>query len=213
MSRTEISRSESADAEPIQLEWSRLLVEPIALCIGDWLESGKLEESDLDGTLTANARGVVDAGTVGDTWIPLADMESLVAVLANQLGGDPALVEWAQEIFDHWSDEESFAAILEEAGRLVDGAGYAAARLAQTLVRRSEWTYEGGRSRFEIRLSGLSGTSTGLRSLLGALLSGIAERTESGFDDVRFEGVDRGDLAVFGDATDQRSPDRSVYVR
>jgi hypothetical protein len=176
--------------------WSRLLTERFASRIADWLESGKIEDADLDVALTPNARAAVDARSIGDAWTTLTDLESLVAVVSDQLGGDPALVEWAPEILDEWVVEEPLASILEESRRLVDAAGYAASRLAVCLIRDADWSYEGGAARFEVRVAGLEQASTPLLSIVGALLAGTASRAESRFEDVRFDGIDRGELIV-----------------
>lgn len=193
-------------SEQTDPEWSRWLVEPVAGRIADWVASGKLDESALESRLTANARAVVDARTVGDTDLPLADMESLISVLSEQLGGDSALAEWAPELLDAWAvgvERRTLAPILVEAGRLVDGAGYAAGRLSEKLMRRSDWSYTGGRAGFEVQVGGLDAASTGLLSLVGALMAGMAERAEAGFDDVRFRGVDTGRLSVFSSSRGQ----------
>ena len=195
------------------IELSGLFIQPLAQRIAGWLDTGKLDDEDLDDALTPNARSIVDPSTDFTHWVPLDDVETLVAVVANQLGGETGLADWAQTIVDGWVDEQRVVSILRDARGLVDGPGYAVVQSSKRLIRDSQWHYEGGRDRFSVRLSGLETASSPLKALLGALLSRLAEATENGFEDVRFTGVDAAELLVFGerrklDPVDEKSESR-----
>ena len=195
------------------IELSGLFIQPLAQRIADWLDTGKLDEADLDGALTPNARALVDPSTDSTDWVPLADVETLVAVVAGQLGGEVGLAAWAQTVVDGWADEQRVVSILQDARGLVDGPGYVVIESSKRLIRDSDWHYEGGRNRFSVRLCGLESASSDLRVLLGVLLSRLAEATEQGFEDVRFEAVAAADLLVFGersggDPIDEKSESR-----
>jgi len=181
------------------IELSGLFIEPLAQRIADWLDTGKLDEADLDGALTPNARALVDPSTDSTDWVPLADVETLVAVVAGQLGGEAGLAGWAQTVVDGWADEQRVVSILQDARGLVDAPGYVVIESSKRLIRASDWHYEGGRNRFSVRLCGLESASSDLKALLGALLSRLAEATEQGFEDVRFEGGAAADLLVCGE--------------
>ena len=47
-----------------------------------------------------NARALVDPSTDSTDWVPLADVETLVAVVAGQLGSEAGLAGWAQTVVD-----------------------------------------------------------------------------------------------------------------
>lgn len=192
--------------DPICL--SGLFLEPVTTRLARWLEAGKLDEGDLDDALTANARALVDHHPAQAEWTPLADVESLVGLASAQLGGETGLVEWAQEIVDVWADEDRVVSILEEAVGLVDGPGYAVVSVSERFVSGADWQYQGGRDRFSVRIAGLEETSAELKALLGALLARLAECASSDFEDVRFEGVDAGELVIFGRS--QRTLPRDV---
>jgi hypothetical protein len=181
------------------IELSGLFIQPLAQRIAGWLDTGKLDEEDLDDALTPNARSIVDPSTDFTHWVPLDDVETLVAVVARQLGGETGLADWAQTIVDGWADEQRVVSILQDARGMVDGPGYAVIQSSKRLIRDSDWRYEGGGDRFSVRLLGLETASPYLKVLLGAILSRIAEATENGFEDVRFEAVDAAELLVFGE--------------
>lgn len=176
-----------------------LFIQPLAERVSAWLEAGKLGEAEVDASLTSNARSIIDLESVSAEWIPLEDVESLVACVAEQTGGDAGLAEWADSIVESWSDEARIVSILDEALGLVDGPGYVVSQSCERLVQGTDWTYEGGRDRFSVRVAGLGAASVALKSLLGALLSRLAECPDPDFDDVRFEGVDGSELHVFGE--------------
>jgi hypothetical protein len=195
------------------IELSGLFIQPLARRIAGWLDTGKLDEEDLDDALTPNARSIVDPSTDFTDWVPLADVETLIAVVAGQLGGETGLAEWAGSIVDGWAEEQGVVSILQDAHGLVDGPGYAVVQSSKRLIRDSDWQYEGGRDQFSVRLVGLDAASSDLKVLLGALLSRLAEATQNGFDDVRFEGIDSTDLLIFGersvlDLTDETGESR-----
>jgi hypothetical protein len=187
-----------AEAIVHSIELSGLIIAPLVQRIAGWLDTGKLDEAELDGALTPNARSIVDPSTDFTDWVPLADVETLVAVVAGQLGGETGLADWAQTVVDGWADEQRVVSIRQAARGLVDGPGYVVIQSSKQLIRDSDWHYEGGRNRFSVRLGGLETASSDLRALLGALLSRLAEATENGFEDVRFEAVAATDLLVFG---------------
>ena len=178
---------------------SGLFIQSLTRRIERWLESGKLDESDLDRALTPNARSVVEGAGVSVEGLPLADAESLVALASDQLGGDTGLVEWAREIVDEWQGDSRVAGILEACLRLQDGPGFVVTQASEQILASPTWLYEGGAELFTVRLRGLEDATPGLTALVGALLCRLAERAGRGFDDVRFEGVDRGELLVFGE--------------
>ena len=185
--------------DPIHL--SGLLVQPLAQRIRGWCSDGKLTDDDLDRRLTADARAHLEHSTRFADWASIADVESLVALAAEQIGGETGLVDWAEEIVDDWQAERDIDALLRSARSLTDGPGYVVSQVAALLVRDADWVYEGGRSAFSVRLRGLTDASPGLKSLVGALLARMAMCAKSSEFDVRFEGVDEADLVVFGETT------------
>ncbi|HPG27730.1 MAG: hypothetical protein H6748_04740 [Spirochaetaceae bacterium] len=178
-----------------------LLVAPLAERIRGWLRAGKLLEEDLERVLSVDARALVDHPVDPSDRVPVADVEGLVALASEQLGGDPALVEWAEAIVDEWCRGDHFDAILRAAPRLVDAPGFVVAQAGERLLGRSDWRYEGGRRGFAVRLAGLEGASSALKSWTGALLARLASEVGEPGLDVRFEGVDAGALVVFGEPT------------
>lgn len=178
---------------------SRLLVEPLARQIDHWIERGKLDDTDLDRILSPDARSIIDLPASASIWMPIAEVETLVALVAEQLGGGTGLVEWSRQVVHQWQEEERIASLVADARGIVDAAGYVVSQLSEWLVLDPEWRCESGRERFAVSIFGLSDASVDLRTLLGALLAGVAESGGTGFDDVRFEGVDAGALVVFGE--------------
>ncbi len=195
------------------VQLSGLLVKPLVERLSDWIESGKLDEHVLDAALTPDARSLLEPSDVGMAWIPLADVESIVDVVAGQLGGEPGLVEWAPEIVERWLEEEPVRAIGARARGLVDAAGFVVAQASEQLVRQPDWRYRGGRLAFRAELRGLPTASASLKALIGALLSRLVERTAEGFDDVRVDGVDAEHLAVFGERDEPGSDSGSARSR
>jgi len=180
-------------------ELSGLLVRPLAERVSEWLDAGKLDADDLDRILTPNACSLVEAGAECMDWVPLEDAEALVALISEQVGGGPGLVEWAETIVDRWLSDSPFAETANAAQGLIDAAGYAASQSSEKLIRNADWRLEAGRDRFSFRVLGLESMSSDLKTLLGALLSRLAEGADRGFDDLRFDGVDGGELRVFGE--------------
>jgi len=194
-------------------ELSGLLARNLANQISNWLDAGKLDADDLDRVLTPNGSSIVEASANFMEWVPLEDVEALVSVLSDQLGGGTGIVEWAEEIVDGWALESPFDLVLRQASRLVDGAGYVVSQSSEVLIRNGVWRFEGGRGHFSVRLIGLEAMSADLKTLLGALLSRLAERADCGFDDLRFDGVDGDTLCIFGEgpkivSIDESSSDR-----
>jgi hypothetical protein len=178
---------------------SGLFVQPLATRVNDWLDAGKLDEGDLDRVLTPDARSIVDSLTVSTNWVPIRDVEGLVYLIAEQVGGGTGLVEWAETIVNAWEVDERLVSILDRASGLVDAAGYIVAQSSECLIRDADWRFEGGRERFEVRLRGLEAASSDLKTLLGALLSRLAEKGQCGFEDLRFHGVDSAELCIFAE--------------
>jgi len=195
------------------LQLSGLFVAPLAGCVASWIGAGKLDDDDLDGVLTANARVIVDAPSEFADWMPLEDVESLVRIVAAQLGATDGLVEWVESVVDGWSEDGQVASILQGATSLIDGTGYVVALTSERLIRDSNWRFEGGRERFSVRLLGLESMSADLKAILGAFLSRLAQRLEGGFDDLRFEGVDGEELCIFGERTCSDPSDPSSESR
>ena len=193
MSASSVSASPDAS-----LELSGLIVQPIARRLADWTESGKLEDEALDG-LSTEARAWVEHSIASTDWAELAEVEALVDLAATQLGGETGIVEWADEIAADLLECAPIADVVEAARRLTDdGPGFAASQASDRLLRAVAWAYEGGASRFSVRLEGLGDASPALKSLIGACLARIAEAGDPRDFDTRFEGVDAATLAVFG---------------
>ena len=187
----------SPSAPPLAL--SGLIVQPIARRLADWTESGKLEDAALDG-LSTEARAWVEHSISPSDWAGVDDVEALVAIAAEQLGGETGIVEWADEIVRDLIETGPIADVLAAAARLPgDGPGFAASQTSERILRAVAWGYEGGASRFAVRLEGLGEASPALKSLLGACLARVAEEGDARAFDTRFEGVDGGALAVFGE--------------
>ncbi len=190
------------------------LVARLAERIRGWVREGKLDEDTLDRALSPDARAFLDHALSPGDWADLADVEGLVALVADQLGGETGLVDWADALVADWIDEPEIAEILASGHRLVDGPGYVVGRASERLVRHSTfpaWQYEGGRTRFSVRLEGVAAVGPALKALVGAILARLAAASDVRSFDVRFEGVDVGSLVVFGeladDTVDQGSPE------
>ncbi|HEB91779.1 MAG TPA: hypothetical protein ENI85_19545 [Deltaproteobacteria bacterium] len=178
---------------------SGLFVQPIADRVRIWNEEGKLDEGELDRTLSPDARALVDHSIGTGDWVPMRDVEGLIGLVAEQLGGETGLVEWAEEVVASWEGEEEIVRLLRSGRSLTDAPGFLVSQAAGMLLRDADWFYEGGWSAFSVRIRGLHGASLALKALLGALLARLAiARGGRGFD-VRFDGIDGDDLLVFGE--------------
>lgn len=183
-----------------EIHLSGLIAQPIASRIRSWLEDGKLTEDDLDRTLTTEARAHVEHSIGHADWASLADVEGLVELASQQIGGETGLVEWADELVEDCRRDERLANVLRAGMALVDSPGFIVSQASSIFLRDAEWFYDGGRSGWSVRLAGVGDASSELKSLLGALLARLADTSDGRDFDVRFEGVDRDDLVVFGEA-------------
>jgi hypothetical protein len=181
------------------IEFSGLLVQPVAHRVREWFLAGKIDEGQLERGLTFAARAYVDHEIAGRDWAPISDVEGLVGLAADQLGGETGLVDWAEEIVQGWTLEGPIEALIASARRIVDGPGLVACRASELLLRTSGWQYEGGRESFCVRLQGVEQASPALKALLGATLGRLAAAGDSREFDVRFDGLDGGELVIFGE--------------
>ncbi len=179
---------------------SGLFAQPIAQRVRDWVAAGKVSEDDLDRELTTEARAHVEHSIGLDDWASLEDIEGLIELASQQLGGDTGLVEWADEIVEAWCEEERLERVLHAGRSLMDTPGFIVSQASEILIRDADWFYEGGRSVFSVRFAGIGDASSKLKSLLGASLARLAAAAGDHDFDVRFEGVDSDDLVVFGEA-------------
>lgn len=185
---------------------SGLLVGPIAQRIRAWSLDGKINEDDLEFALTADARALVDHSAGFVDWIPLEDVEGLVSLVAEQIGGETGLVEWAQELIESWQDEAPIDNLIRGGQSLADAPGFVVSQACELLVRDADWVYDGGRSAFAVRLRGMSEMSPALKVLLGALLARLATAPDGRDFDVRFDGIDDSDLRIFGEVLSGKDP-------
>ena len=51
-----------------------------------------------------------------EDWASLEDVESLVAVVAAQLGGETGLVDWAEALVAEWLEDDSIPSLMGAAG-------------------------------------------------------------------------------------------------
>jgi len=181
------------------IELSGLLVQPIADRVRDWVHAGKLDEDDLERALSTDARAFVDHSIAVSDWAPLCDVEGLIGLAAEQLGGETGIVEWADEIVSGWLLEASVEGLMAQSRAIVDGPGFVVSQASGLLVRNPVWRYDGGREGFSVRLLGFAKVSPALKALLGATLARLAARADAREFDVRFDGLDRGELVVFGE--------------
>jgi len=171
-------------------------VEPLARLVRDWQGDGKLDEDDLDRVLSARARAWVDGVCEANAPTPAEDVETLVALVAGQLGGEAALADLAGEIASEWLERSPFDGLLRAGRSLVDGPGFVAGEAAERLVVDPDWHYRGGRDAFALRLDGVAEASPALKALLGALLVRLAGAAAHGPIDLHVEGLDGGPLVV-----------------
>jgi len=187
---------------------SGLIAGPIAQRIRDWNLEGKINEEDLDHALSSDGRALVDHSLAFGDWVPSEDVEGLVGLAAEQIGGETGLVEWADEIILGWRSESAIQDLIHAARALADSPGFVVSQMSELVVRDADWSYDGGRTSFSVRLRGLGEMSPALKALVGALLARMALLpTELDFD-VRFDGIDGGDLVVFGEAPDGTDDDQ-----
>ena len=187
---------------------SGLLVGPIAQRIRAWSLDGKINEDDLEFALTADARALVDHSAGFVDWIPLEDVEGLVSLVAEQIGGETGLVEWAQELSESWQNEAPIDDLIRGGRSLADAPGFVVSQACELLVRDADWVYDGGRSAFAVRLRGMSEVSPALKVLLGALLARLATAPDGRDFDVRFDGIDDSDLRIFGETLSGEDPNQ-----
>jgi hypothetical protein len=138
------------------------------------------------------------------------DVESLVDLMADQIGGETGFVEWADEIVEGWREELVISELLRGSRSLVDAPGYLVCMASERLLRGAHWRYEGGRTTFSVRLPDLAEASPALKALLGAVLARLAASPQDGRFDVRFEGVDGPELIVFGETESQPAIDDAL---
>lgn len=181
------------------IELSGLLVQPIADRVRDWFHAGKLDEDDLERALSSDARAFVDHSIAARDWAPLRDVEGLIALAAEQLGGETGIVEWADEIVADWLLEAEVEGLMAQSRAIVDGPGFVVSQASELLVRESVWRYDGGREGFSVRLLGMAEVSPALKALLGATLARLAAGACARALDVRFDGIDGDELVVFGE--------------
>lgn len=184
---------------------SGLIVEPIAERIRGWNVAGKISEEDLENALSGDARALIDHSLSEEDWASLDDVEGLVGLVAEQIGGETGLVEWADEIVSDWQEKAAIENLVKVGCSLTDSPGFVVSQASALLLRDADWLYDGGRSSFNVRLRGMSEVSPALKALIGALLARLAMISTDLEFDVRFDGVDDGDLVVFGEIAEQES--------
>lgn len=182
------------------IQLSGFMVQPVARRIRDWNQSGKVSEEDLDRSLSTDARALVDHSLALADWVPIDDVEALVGLAAEQIGVETGLVEWAEEIVGDWQTEESIEDLIRAGRALVDSPGFVLSQVSRLVLRDADWLYEGGRSSFSVRLHGMADVSPGLKALIGALFARLAVVPCDCDFDVRFDGIDDGDLIIFGES-------------
>ncbi len=181
------------------IELSGRWVAHLAGRVRAWELEGKLDEEDLDRALSTDARAWVDHTLAFDDWAAIEDVEALVALMAERLGGEAGLVEGIDELVPDLLLDATVEEVVTAGRRLIDGPGFAASQLCERMVRRVAWSYEGGRESFSLRLEGLEAASPALRAMLGSTLARLAAMADARDYDVRVDGVDGGPLVVFGE--------------
>jgi hypothetical protein len=185
-----------------RIHLSGLIAAPIANRIRHWNLDNKISEEDLDRALSCDGRALVDHSLAFGDWVPVEDVEGLVGLAAEQIGGETGLVEWADEIVRGWQSESAVGDLIHVGRSLADSSGFVVSQMSGLVVRDADWSYDGGRTSFSVRLRGLGEMSPALKALIGASLARLAlVPTDLDFD-VRFDGIDGEDLVVFGDAPD-----------
>jgi hypothetical protein len=184
---------------------SGLIVEPITERIRVWNVAGKISEEDLENALSEDARTLIDHSIAEADWVSLDDVESLVGLVAEQIGGETGLVEWADEIVLGWREKAVIQNLVKAGRSLTDSPGFVVSQASALFLRDADWHYDGGRSSFNVRLGGMGELSPALKALIGALLARLAIMPTDLDFDVRFDGVDGGDLVVFCEIVGQES--------
>jgi hypothetical protein len=190
------------------IELSGRWVAHLAGRVRAWELEGKLDEEDLDRALSTDARAWLDHTLAFDDWAALADVEALVGLMSERLGSEAELVDSIEELVPDLLLDARIEEVVAVGRRLVDGPGFAASQLCERLVRRVDWSYEGGRESFSVRVAGLEPASPALRAMLGATLARLAAMADARDYDVRVDGVDGGSLVVFGEI--DRGEDETV---
>lgn len=184
-----------------------LFVEALAERVRCWLAEGKLDDDQVDDGLSGPARAWVEGTCEATQSTPLEDVETLVALVSAQLGGDAALAELADGIVAGWIARGPVGGLIRAGLPLVDGAGLVASQASEWLVVAPDWSYEGGAETFALRLRGLSAASPALRALLGALLARLAAAGSKRAFDIRVGGIDEPELVIEGHALPPRGSD------
>lgn len=198
---------------PSEIALRAPFVDLLADCVRELVANGKLDDDAVDRGLSAPARAWVEGAVEATRSTPLADVETLVALVASQVGGEAGLAERADPIVAGWASRAPFASWLRASEALVDGPGFVVSQASEWLVVSPEWTYAGGRDGFEVAVHGLPAASPGLLALLGALLARIAARGSKRALDVRVRGVDGGPLVISGQVPSTADPDPAEECR
>lgn len=181
------------------IQVSGRLIRPLSGRIQDWEREGKLDDDQLAQSLSSEARAWVDGAVAEPDWATCRDAEGLVAVAAEMLGGEAGLVDWADELVADLLLDPALQSLVGAGRRLADGPGFVASQASEALLRRVAWRYEGSARSFQVRLAGLEEASAALKALLGAVLARLAASADARALDVRVDGVDTGELVVFGE--------------
>ncbi|MEZ4278990.1 MAG: hypothetical protein R3F21_05150 [Myxococcota bacterium] len=211
------SSSSSRGAAPASASALRSpLVEALAAQIRDGLAAGKLDEDGVDRALTSPARAWVEGACDATAATPLADVESLVALIGAQLGGEAELAALADQIVAGWNAKPPIPTWQRAGAALVDGPGFVASQASEWLLTAPDWSYSGGRDGFSLEVRGLATASPALRALLGALVARLAAAASARPLDVRVHGVDGIDgeaLVISGRAASPRVVDPAEESR
>lgn len=185
-------------------------IQPLVERVRDWHAQGKLGLDDLDRGLSGPARAIVEGACEASSALAEEDVESLVALVAEQLGGEAALSELAGEIASEWLVCAPIDELVRTARPLVDDAGFVAAQASEWLAVAPDWTYAGCGERFELTLRGLAGASPALKALFGGLVARLAAAGAKRALDVRVRGVDEPVLVIEARAgsSDALDPER-----
>lgn len=189
------------------------LVEALAARVRDGLACGKLDDDTVDRALTGTARAWVEGACDATAATPLADVESLVALIGSQLGGEAELATLADGILAGWSGQPQIEAWRRAGAALVDGPGFIASQASEWLLTSPDWAYSGGRDGFSLEVRGLIPASPALRALFGALVARLCAAGSPRPLDVRVQGVDGEVLVIAGRAARARDVDPAEESR